>query len=138
VIYYIRKRNYFIGDTRKIQENIIIVNFIITGSLVKWQFSLTDLTLLSEHRRGSENPINQILETCMLSTKHSSYTIHLYINGTDVVELVEVAEVLAKRLQSARNTTVGCHSGLLSIDYLAVASHFRIRHFESYDTPQTL
>jgi len=60
------------------------------------------------------------------------------MNGNGVVKSVEAAEVLAKRLQSVRHTPVGCHSRLLSNDYLAVASSFRIRHSESYETPQTL
>ena len=69
--------------------------------------------------------------------KHNSYTIHLAVNGTDVVKPVKVAKVIAKHVQSVYNTssTVGCNSGLLSSDFFTVASHFQIRHFAMYTVP---
>ena len=63
-------------------------------------------------------------------TKHTSYTIHLYVHGTDVVKPVQAAEDPAKRLQSVRHTPVRCQSGQFSTYYLAVAFNFQIRHFE--------
>jgi hypothetical protein len=52
--------------------------------------------------------------------KHNSYSIHLDINGTSVVEPVKVAAAFAKHLQLVYNMSspVGYHSGLLSSDIL--------------------
>ena len=50
--------------------------------------------------------------------KHNSYTVHLDLNGTNVVKLVEVAEGFAEHFQSVdHNSPVGYHSGISSIDF---------------------
>jgi hypothetical protein len=52
--------------------------------------------------------------------KQNSYTFHLDINGTNVVEPTEVVEAFAKHFQSVYNTTTpaGPRSALLSSDFL--------------------
>lgn len=50
--------------------------------------------------------------------KHNSYTVHLDLNGTNVVKLVEVAEGFAEHFQSVdHNFPVGYHSGISSSDF---------------------
>jgi hypothetical protein len=72
--------------------------------------------------------------------RNNSYTIHLHIlaNGTDVVNPVQVLS-----LQNSSNLFIVLLLQWLSQWsivqwFFAVASHFPIRHFESYKPPQTL
>ena len=74
------------------------------------------------------------------------HAVHLDVNGTDIAQPVEVAEVFEKLsiclpvyllTYSSFSLPVGYHSGLLSSYFCAVAYNFLIRHFESHK-PQTL
>jgi hypothetical protein len=44
LIYYIRENNYFYRRYKKNKNEYFIINFPITGSLLKLKLSLTDLT----------------------------------------------------------------------------------------------
>jgi hypothetical protein len=56
--------------------------------------------------------------------KYNSYIIHLDVNGTDVVQLDEVAEAFAKYLQSVYNSSSpeAYYSGILSSEFLQLPS----------------
>jgi len=63
---------------------------------------------------------------------------HLDINSPDAVKPLEVAAVSAKQFQSVYCTSPLAITMVICPVTVFVASHFAIRHFESYKPPQTL